>query len=75
MLVSEGPARGVAATKDDVIRRMSVVPGITEVTDGAIAGTEAEKRMGISEGIRTYPKAIAWSILLSTAVVMEGYGQ
>lgn len=73
MVVPDGPIAGVAATNDDVIRRMSVVPGMAETTDGAIAGTEAEKRMGIMEGLRLYPKAIGWSILLSTAIVMEGY--
>lgn len=30
--------------------------------------------MTLREGIRKYPKAIAWSVLLSLAVVMEGYG-
>jgi MFS transporter, SP family, general alpha glucoside:H+ symporter len=72
-IVQAGAIEGVASANDDIIRRMSVVPGIAEVTDGAIAGTEAEKRMGIKEGLNLYPKAIGWSILLSTAIVMEGY--
>ena len=72
-VIDAGPIEGVAATNDDIVRRMSVVPGIAEVTDGAIAGTESEKRMGIAEGLRIYPKAVGWSILLSTAIVMEGY--
>jgi MFS transporter, SP family, general alpha glucoside:H+ symporter len=25
------------------------------------------------QGIRLYPKAIGWSLLLSTAIIMEGY--
>jgi len=29
--------------------------------------------MGVWEAIKLYPKATAWSILLSTALVMEGY--
>ena len=29
--------------------------------------------MGIIEGFRLYPKAAAWSMLLSTAIIMEGY--
>jgi SP family general alpha glucoside:H+ symporter-like MFS transporter len=35
--------------------------------------TEKEHRMSIPQALRLYPKAIGWSILLSTAVVMEGY--
>ena len=48
-------------------------PGFADVASGAIAGTESEKRMGIIQGFKTYPKAVGWSILLSTAIVMEGY--
>jgi len=29
--------------------------------------------VSLLEGIKLYPKAMAWSVLLSTAVVMEGY--
>ena len=29
--------------------------------------------MTILEGIRTYPKAVAWSVLLSTCIIMEGF--
>ncbi|KAL1969338.1 hypothetical protein VTN77DRAFT_9530 [Rasamsonia byssochlamydoides] len=35
--------------------------------------TDKEHRMTLWQAIRLYPKAIGWSILLSTAIVMEGY--
>ena len=73
-VVEDGPiGSNVAVANDGALRRMSVIPGIAEISDGAMAGTEAEKRMGIIEGFRLYPKAVAWSMLLSTAIVMEGY--
>ena len=72
-IVKDGPIDGVATASDDRVRRMSVIPGIEEVTDAAIAGTEAEKNMSILDSFRIYPKATGWSILLSTALVMEGY--
>jgi SP family general alpha glucoside:H+ symporter-like MFS transporter len=72
-LINDGPIEGVAAVSDERVRRLSAIAGFAEITDGALAGTEAEKRMGILEGIRLYPKAIGWSILLSTAIIMEGY--
>lgn len=46
-------------------------------TDRVIAAakrsTEREKSMTLLQGIRLYPKAIAWSMLISTCIVMEGY--
>lgn len=33
-----------------------------------------ERSITLWEGIKTYPKAIGWSVVLSTAIVMEGYG-
>jgi SP family general alpha glucoside:H+ symporter-like MFS transporter len=41
----------------------------------AAAATEAEKLMSLREAVRTYPKAIGWSILLSSAIIMEGFDQ
>ncbi|ABN64354.1 maltose permease [Scheffersomyces stipitis CBS 6054] len=32
-----------------------------------------EKVMPLREGLKTFPKAVMWSIILSTALVMEGY--
>jgi hypothetical protein len=35
--------------------------------------TEHEHNMSLFEAIRRYPKAVGWSVLASTALVMEGY--
>jgi hypothetical protein len=35
--------------------------------------TNVEHQLGLLKSARLYPKAIAWSILLSTALIMEGY--
>ena len=43
------------------------------IIDEAQEATDHEHRMGIFEAIRTYPKACGWSVLASTALVMEGY--
>jgi SP family general alpha glucoside:H+ symporter-like MFS transporter len=37
------------------------------------AATDAERAMTLRQAIRTYPRAVMWSIFFSTAVVMEGY--
>lgn len=37
------------------------------------AATQAEHKMTFLRGLRLYPKAIAWSALLSATIIMEGY--
>ena len=39
----------------------------------AEAGEAAEHRLGLLAALKLYPKASIWSILISFAVVMEGY--
>lgn len=39
----------------------------------ASRATEKEHKMSLWQGIKLYPKAVAWSILISTCICMEGY--
>lgn len=41
--------------------------------DGAYQATVQEKNMSLLQAVKLYPKAVGWSMLLSTALVMEGY--
>lgn len=43
------------------------------VIHGAKAATEKEQKMSLLQGIKLYPKAVAWSVLISTCIAMEGY--
>lgn len=43
------------------------------VTDDAQKATEAEHSMTLMQGLKAYPKAVGWSVLLSTCIVMEGF--
>ncbi|UNI19673.1 hypothetical protein JDV02_005845 [Purpureocillium takamizusanense] len=36
-------------------------------------GAQAEHQMSLWQAIKTYPKAIGWSVLLSSTLIMEGY--
>lgn len=45
----------------------------TKVIHNAKAATEKEQSMTLLQGIRLYPKAVLWSVLISTCIVMEGY--
>ena len=39
----------------------------------AKAATRKEHEMTLMQGVRLYPKAICWSLLISTCIAMEGY--
>ncbi|KAK6525824.1 hypothetical protein TWF281_010867 [Arthrobotrys megalospora] len=45
----------------------------TEILKQAREATEIEHSLTLWENIRLYPKSIAWSVLMSTAIIMEGY--
>jgi MFS transporter, SP family, general alpha glucoside:H+ symporter len=44
-----------------------------DIIGEARKATEKEHSMTLLQGIKLYPKAIAWSVLISTCIVMEGY--
>ena len=44
-----------------------------DMSEDARADDQREKSMTLKEGVKTFPKAIAWSLILSTALIMEGY--
>ena len=59
---------------DDIFWKLdAAVPDLAQLTSNAIAATHSEHAMTVREGLRLYPKAIAWSMLLSLAIIMEGY--
>ena len=44
-----------------------------KILNDARLATDKEHRMTLWQGIKLYPKAIGWSMLISTCIVMEGY--
>jgi SP family general alpha glucoside:H+ symporter-like MFS transporter len=72
---AEAPIENVTLHADDeFIRRASVaVQGFAEIQSDAQEATRKEHNMTLKEALRLYPKAVGWSILLSTAIIMEGY--
>jgi SP family general alpha glucoside:H+ symporter-like MFS transporter len=43
------------------------------IIEHARNATEKEHKMTLKQGIKLYPKAIIWSLLISTCIVMEGF--
>lgn len=44
-----------------------------ELAADAKHGADSEHRMTLWQAIKTYPKAVGWSVLLSSTLIMEGY--
>lgn len=55
--------------KDDLAHTKSM----NEVIHNAKAATDKEHKMTLWQGIKLYPKAVGWSLLISTCICMEGY--
>ena len=61
-------------SKEELNRRLSCSNGnLNSMANDTRAVTAAEHKMTFLEGVRLYPKAMAWSTILSLTIVMEGY--
>lgn len=64
----------VTRSNDDLFHGLSAaIPALRRLSVEARAATKAEHAMTFLRGCNLYPKAIAWSLLLSMTIVMEGY--
>jgi SP family general alpha glucoside:H+ symporter-like MFS transporter len=64
----------VAAVDPEQQRKMSMTfADNVQTTADANKATQSEQNMTLMQGLRLYPKAVAWSILLSAAIIMEGF--
>lgn len=43
------------------------------VVENARSAAAKEQKMTLMQGIKLYPKAVGWSVLISTCIVMEGF--
>lgn len=48
--------------------KMTIAPN-----EEAQHAADDEKSMGLLQAIKLYPKAVGWSVVLSSALIMEGY--
>lgn len=44
-----------------------------DISNNAKENDKKEKSMSLKEGIKTFPKAALWSVVLSSSIIMEGY--
>ncbi|KAJ6188652.1 hypothetical protein N7519_003560 [Penicillium mononematosum] len=60
--------------EEDVFSDLSAsIPSLHQLSSGARAATRAERKMSLLTCCQLYPKAIAWSVVLSSTIIMEGY--
>ncbi|GFZ51512.1 hypothetical protein JCM24511_09279 [Saitozyma sp. JCM 24511] len=52
---------------------MERIKSINQITANARLATEKEHNMTLMQGVRLYPKAVFWSMFISTCIIMEGY--
>lgn len=75
--------KATTPTAEDNCPGISPAPGAADegdvskvhanVIDGARAAATKERSMTLMQGLRLYPKAVGWSVLISTCIAMEGY--
>lgn len=46
---------------------------MNDVIRNAKRASDEEHKMTLWQGLRLYPKAVGWSVLISTCIAMEGY--
>jgi SP family general alpha glucoside:H+ symporter-like MFS transporter len=46
---------------------------MAKVVANARAAAHKEQKMTLLQGIKLYPKAVMWSVIISTTIAMEGY--
>jgi SP family general alpha glucoside:H+ symporter-like MFS transporter len=51
----------------------TTLPELRSLNSSARAATQAEQKLSFLRGCRLYPKAIAWSFILSSTLIMEGF--
>jgi SP family general alpha glucoside:H+ symporter-like MFS transporter len=64
----------IVAADAEQVRKMSFAnPDMKTLSEDAARATKAEQNMTLMQGLRLYPKAVGWSVLLSAAIIMEGF--
>lgn len=57
------------------VKAAAAVADYEAVVNEARDASDLESNMSLKEALRCYPKAVFWSLCLSTAIIMEGFGE
>lgn len=65
---------GAIHAPDEIIRRASVTnPDFGGLSADSKDATDYETNMSVRTALKLYRKGVLWSLLMSTAIIMEGY--
>jgi SP family general alpha glucoside:H+ symporter-like MFS transporter len=67
----EDPSAGVL--RADNAKLAHEIDNYADVVQAAAQADQAEHKMTIREALRIHKKAVFWSVVLSAALIMEGY--
>lgn len=70
--VNRSPAQEVAVPKHQDLYRLSI-DAVPVMTQGARAAADSEREMTVRQALRTCHKGLFWSLVFTTAIVMEGF--
>ena len=71
---ASAPPPGTLVNSDRAYSTVAeTLPDFPDLHDEHREQTEKEASMGFFQGLKTYPAAAAWSVLLSSSIIMEGY--
>ncbi len=73
--VADGKAGALHVEASGAVEHRIVIDteDAAQLVHDAKVATEKEHDMSLWQGLKLYPKAIAWSLLFSSAIIMEGY--
>lgn len=72
--MSTEKATATGAATQDRPRHLNPIPAVDpNLASEAAAASDLERQLGLWKSLKLYPKAAAWSVLLSTALIMEGF--
>ncbi|OTA27661.1 hypothetical protein BTJ68_11368 [Hortaea werneckii EXF-2000] len=68
------PRQSLDRRSSIAVEDVAHIPDVSNaITGDAAKATASETSMTLLQGLQTYPKAVGWSILLSTCIIMEGF--
>ncbi|RMZ02036.1 hypothetical protein D0860_07371 [Hortaea werneckii] len=68
------PRQSLDRRSSIAVEDVAHIPDVSNaITGDAAKATASETSMTLLQGLKTYPKAVGWSILLSTCIIMEGF--
>lgn len=62
-----------SSTRDIFNQLSAAIPELRPLDSAARTATRAERKVTFLGGCRLYPKAMAWSMLISSTLIMEGF--